>query len=548
MKEVKSKISFCVKMFLALLLSFNIFNAQTLEQGIKLMEVEKYKEAKSVFENITKTNPKDAASAYFNLGKLSIIDSQVVEAKNNFQKGLDLDKENAYNYVGIGHVALLQKDSIEALKQFEEALDMTDFKDVYVFVAVADAFLHSDTKNLGRAFEWMNKAKSIKDQKKNPIVYYKLAQLYVKANNGSLASENYRIAINYDDKFIPAYLGLAEVYLKIKIYADAETNLNSAYAIDSTYALTHQEFAEFYSTVKNYGKAAASFKTYIDLTERTIPKLERYATLLYLAKGYKEAVSVIKEIETQKESDAQLTHILAFSYYALDDYANGIPAFDKYFKLAPEKELISTDYQYYGKLQILAGNDSLAAVNYQKAMAMDTSLIDLHGDVATIYFKAKKYQDAANEYALKEKLVGKLSVREHFDYGRAYMILKQYAIADSVFKRFSEAKPDLPVGYLWRARANTNIDTTSELGYAKPYYEKFIEIVSAMPETEQPKYKNDLMEAYRYLGYFYYIKREDPNYKDIWRDNYKNYWEKVLLLDPENKAAKDALDNLKILK
>ncbi|RJP67375.1 MAG: hypothetical protein C4539_10230 [Ignavibacteriales bacterium] len=547
MKEVKYNINFCVKTFLALLFIANIFNAQTLEHGIKLMEVEKYKEAKSVFESIANTNPKEASSAYFNLGKLSLIDAKVDAAKEYFQKGLNIDKENAYNYVGMGNIALLQKDSVEAQKQFEEALDMTDFKDVYVFIAVADAFINSDSKNLSKAFEWMNKAKTIKDQKKNPMLYYKIAELYVKANNGSLASENYRIAINYDDKFIPAYLGLAEVYLKIKIYNDAEANLNSAYAIDSTYALTHKEFAEFYNTVRNFGKAAASYKNYIDLSERTIPKLERYATLLYLAKGYKDAIEVIKEIQTQKEADAQLTHILAFSYYALDDFTNGIPAFEKYFKLASENELISTDYQYFGKLEVLAGNDSVAALNYIKAMKMDTSLADLHGDVAAIYFKAKKYQEAADEYALKEKLVGKLSVREHFDYGRAYMILKQYANADSVFKKFTEVKPDLPLGYLWRARANTNIDTTSELGYAKPYYEKFIEIVTA-PGSDQSKYKNDLMEAYRYLGYFYYIKREDPNYKDTWRDNYKNYWEKVLTLDPENKAAKDALDNLKILK
>jgi tetratricopeptide (TPR) repeat protein len=548
MKEVKYNYNFCVKTILALLLSFNIFNAQTLEQGIKLMEVEKYKEAKTVFENIANTKPKEASSAYFNLGKLSLIDAKVDEAKEYFQKGLNVDKENAYNFVGMGNIALLKKDSVEAYKQFEEALDMTDFKDVYVFIAVADAFINSDVKNLSKAFEWMNKAKTIKDQKKNPMLYFKLAELYVKANNGSLASENYRITINYDDKFIPAYLGLAQVYLKIKIYNDAEANLNSALAIDSTYSLIHKEFAEFYNTVRNFGKAAASYKTYIDLSERTIPKLERYATLLYLAKGYKEAIDVIKEVQTQKEADAQLTHILAFSYYALEDFENGIPAFNNYFKITPQNELISTDFQYYGRLQSLASNDSLAAENYLKAMSMDTSLVDLHGDVASIYFKAKKYQEAANEFALKEKLTGKLSIREHFDYGRAYMILKQYANADSVFKRFSEVKPDLPIGYLWRARANSNIDTTNELGYAKPYYEKFIELVTATPETEQAKYKNDLMEAYRYLGYFYYLKREDPNYKDTWRSNYQNYWEKVLTLDPENKAAKDALDNLKILK
>lgn len=536
-------------LIMVLLISFiaNPLIAQTVEQGIKLIELEKFKEAKTNFESIVKSNPKKAADAYFYLGNLSILDSQYVEAQNYFTKGTEVDKDNPFNFVGLGHIKLLNKDTVAAQQIFEDALDMTDFKDVNVYIHIADAYVNSDVKSLSKPIEWLNKAKTLKEQKRNPLTYESFAKLYLKMNNGTLARENFQNAINYDIKFIKGYLGIADIYLKIKNYADAESNLNEALKIDSLYAITHKAFSDFYSTVKNYDKAANSYKKYIDYSERTEKKLSRYATLLYLAKDYKGAVAIILEIEKTNPNDEQLKHILAYSYYSLEEKDNGIPAFDKYFSLAKPEEYTSTDFAYYGKLQLLAGNDSIAAINYNKALKLDTSLTELHGELAVIYFKSKRYTDAAKEYELKEKQSGKkLSLREYFDYGRAFMLSKQYGKADSVFIKMIDSKPDLPIGYLWRARANASIDTTTELGLSKPHYEKFIEL--ALKSTDQSKMKNDLIEAYRYLGYFYFIKREDPAFKEIWRENYKNYWEKVLELDPESQAAKDALDNLKKLK
>ena len=113
-------------------------------------------------------------------------------------------------------------------------------------------------------------------------------------------------------------------------------------------------------------------------------------------------------------------------------------------------------------------------------------------------------------------------------------INKLFDKADSAFLRVIEIKPNLPIGYLWRARANTSIDLEGKEGKAKPYYEKFIEL--AEPESE--KNKKDLLEAYNYMGV--YLIKADQNTLA------KTFFDKILKLDPENKDAKDIIKKLGI--
>jgi hypothetical protein len=110
---------------------------------------------------------------------------------------------------------------------------------------------------------------------------------------------------------------------------------------------------------------------------------------------------------------------------------------------------------------------------------------------------------------------------------------KEYPKADSVFTILTEVKPTYAPGYLWRGRVNANIDPESVNGLAKPYYEKFIELCKG--DTE--KNKKDLIEAYSYLGYFYLLKKSNPEAKSA--------WQMVKSLDPANKKAMDALKVLK---
>ena len=113
-----------------------------------------------------------------------------------------------------------------------------------------------------------------------------------------------------------------------------------------------------------------------------------------------------------------------------------------------------------------------------------------------------------------------------------YYFNKDYVDADTSFAMLVLAKPDLAVGYQWRATVNASMDPTSEKGLAKPFYEKLLTLI----ESDTAKYKKEIVEAYSYLGYYYYLQNDIPTAK--------SYFQKVLVLDPENPQAKEAVKKL----
>jgi tetratricopeptide (TPR) repeat protein len=105
--------------------------------------------------------------------------------------------------------------------------------------------------------------------------------------------------------------------------------------------------------------------------------------------------------------------------------------------------------------------------------------------------------------------------------------------ADSIFNNIIQLSSGSYLGYFWNARVKSLLDPESIIGLAKPYYEKAIEIMSASPD----KYVKELIEAYSYLGYYYYLNN------DMVRS--KQYWEKILILDPMHEKAQQAIKEIK---
>lgn len=528
-------------LIITVLLPAILFAQNSIENGKKLMELEKNKSAQSMFTEIVKTSP--TVDAYFYLGKSLLLDSLYQEASDNFLKAYNLDKENPLGFVGLGIANLIKKDSVGAFNSFEEAFDLSDSKDLNIYLETADAYILSGQKKFFYPISKLAEAKEKNSWKKNSAIYNKLGDIYFILNDGSNAINNYQIAIAYDKTNIHPYLLISGLYVRVKNFNEAEQFLKDAMSIDSLYAPTYKYYAEFYNSVKQYEISETMYKKYLDLSEITPAKKERYAILLYLAKKYNETIASLLELELIKPLTPQLQHILAFSFYSLDDFTNGIPAFGKYFDQVETAEITTTDYEYYAKLLGLAGKDSLAIENYRNSLKLDPGNCVLHGEIAAIYFKMKNWVNAADEFKLKQICGGKFSLREYFDFGRSLMMQNKYQDADSVFIKITVLKPEFPLGYLMRARANSSIDTTSELGLSKPHYEKFIEL--AAPSADAAKYKNDLVEAYSYLGYYFYLKKEENEFKQTWEENFKVNWQKVLTLDPNNTQASEALKIIK---
>jgi len=87
---------------------------------------------------------------------------------------------------------------------------------------------------------------------------------------------------------------------------------------------------------------------------------------------------------------------------------------------------------------------------------------------------------------------------------------------------------------LYRARANDykESDRNNIKALAKPYYEKYTEIILAKGPVSDDRTKGNMIEAYDYLGAYYEFKEKDDAKAG-------DYYGKAKDLDPANKAALD---------
>ena len=81
----------------------------------------------------------------------------------------------------------------------------------------------------------------------------------------------------------------------------------------------------------------------------------------------------------------------------------------------------------------------------------------------------------------------------------------------SAMMKVNELSPKYASGYLWRAKANTQIDSTSELGLAKAALRRNTSELAEADSANAAKYNSGLMKAYGYLAYYYILKKDNAN-------------------------------------
>jgi tetratricopeptide (TPR) repeat protein len=287
------------------------------------------------------------------------------------------------------------------------------------------------------------------------------------------------------------------------------------------------------------------------LSEFSEKDLLRYITILYFNKEYEKANNLISPVLAKDPSNVVMLRLKGYISYELKKYPDGLAAMSKFFSIRSESDtnkITSTDYEYYGKLFSRNGNDSLAIVNYKKALDIDPSKSGLLEEISKSYEKQKKYLQAVEYY---KKFItaksGDVASAIYFNMGKDLLLIandktiasdslqhiKYLFLADSSFSKVIEMSPNSYLGYLWHARVAAALDPETIQGLAKPDYEKELSILEQ--KTDKEKYKADMIEGYRYMGY--YTMNEAKNAS-------LNYWQKVLDLDPENDVAKQAIDAL----
>lgn len=505
-------------------------SAQTLPDAIKQTRNEQFESADVIFKKLIQAKQGNLGDLYFYYGENFFKNENLQMANEMYEAGADANATNPLPYVGLGKVQWYQGKQTEAKANFYKATTLGGGKNATALLKIAEVYINADKKNLPEAFTLL--ATATKLEPKNPEVYLLLGDAYLEQNDGSKAIENYEKAGSLDPKSVQAILRQGQLYNRAKNYTLALDLYKKASLVDSSFAPAYREKAEIFFRAGQYNNAVAQYKRYLQLNDNCGAR-GRYAGFLFKAKQYAPSIEASKEAKKCDPNNVYLDRYLAYDYYETGDYANGLTASQAFFSKASPEKILPLDYEYRAKLNAKTGNDSLAILDYKKALEMDTSRTELNNDMANSYMKMKKYNDAIALF--KSKITsGKAGVNDYYSIGRAYYYSKDFVNADSSFSKIVVAQPELSLGYLWRAKANVQMDPENKQWKSKELYETFI---SKVKPEEIERSKKDLIDAYNYLAAYHASKKDCAGTKACLL--------KVVELDPNNAQAKKVLASLK---
>ncbi|HEV8083521.1 MAG TPA: tetratricopeptide repeat protein [Chitinophagaceae bacterium] len=520
----------------------NILFSQSIDDGKKFLNYEKFTSAQDVFSKLIAANPNNVEATYW-LGQTYLQNqdnTDSVAAKTLYQKTLQANPNAPLMLVGVGETELMEGKKEDARNRFETAISLTKGKDAGVLAAVGRANI--DARN-GDPVYAIEKLKLAADKdKKNSQLQVLIGDAYRKMIDGANATVAYQNAASIDPQNARAPFMIGRIYetqgfgqeaIYMKYY-------NDAIAADAKFAPVFYWLYNYYYK-RDVNKSRDYLNKYIAVADADSKNCYAEASLLYVSQLYQEAITKSDQCITAGGTKVfpNLYGLKAYSYDKLGDSLNAKKYFEEFFtKVNPDK-IGPNDYATYGKVLLkFPGNDSLAAIYVDKAVQLDTvpaNKLDYVKSTAASLATAQQFAAAGNWYT---KI---LTLKP--DYGKVDLYYAgyndyrggQYQKADSIFGLYMQKYPEDIFGAYMRARSAEGIDSTGEQGLAKPYYQKVIDISDTT--ADKSTVKDKLIPAYRYMVASAYNVQKD-------KITAMQFNDKILAIDPADATAlktKDAL-------
>lgn len=513
-------------------------NAQTLPEAIKKTNNERYEAAEMDFKALIAKEPNSGAN-YFYFGENYFERGDADSANMFYQKGVELSPTYPLNFVGLGKVLLNKNDVNGAKAQFFKATSISQNKNAEVFRKIAEAWLVTEYKNPDEAITAANAA--IKLEPKNPEGFIILgdAQLEKNPGEGSTPIKNYNMATTLDPKSAKGTIRIGKLFQRGRNYQGALDKYKEAEAIDPMFAPAYREKAELYFLVGQPAKSIENWKKYLELNNSDYARY-RYMSALYKNKQYSDAVTEYEGLKAKGFKNLYFERLAGYSYAEMGDKTDkeanskGLNALNDFFSMAPANfKFLPSDYKYKGILLSKTGNDSLALVEMEKAIALDPeSSKMIYTEMALIAYRAKKYDKVAT--ILEKKMAldpNSLDNNDYFNYGRANYNLGNsklteaasikdkkaaaakeaeatpfYVKADTAFAHLIKLNPNWVTAYTWKGRSSASLKNLED---AKTAYDKGTSLVK--PEERTGSYKKDIIEALEFNGYYFVEKKDKEN-------------------------------------
>jgi tetratricopeptide (TPR) repeat protein len=544
----------------ACLLLANLAGMADNTTGIALYESGIYGASKVYF--LKKVNdatiaPEEKAEAYYYLGESYFMLNKPDSARFYFEKGLETLPTDPYNQIALGGF-VLQEDVKRAEALFKEIVSGRLYKkDMNVYLAVARAYIHAG--NTAKAMEYIENAKRVGHKDGHPFLLE--GDLLRSQRQLGEAATKYDHAIHFSPELIGAYVKTARIYMASN--SNRELSMSKLMEVKQfapEFTGVDCVIGELYEIQGDAKKAVEHYSRFIEAGYYDVEHLLRYAGILHFDKQYDKVLPIIIPVLEKTPDNLVAKRLYA---YVLSETGGekSIDAIKHFIETTPEERHIVRDYRYYADQ--LVANDQLADAipYYGKIVQRDSTQKSLWETMGDLFVRINRRDSAARYFALYETTLPSPNLQLIFKMGQNLYQLglrdsvpESQAVtmhkADSVFARLSELAPTSLLSYLLRGRIQLTLDPDVKQELGKQFYEKVVELALENPE----RYKNQLVESYRYLGYYYYqladaITRRNNDNMEPARAEWlkaKEYFAKILQLIPGDKQATEGFNGITI--
>lgn len=516
--------------FLAFLLVSQSAFGQSHAAGNEAMQLEDWDKAISIFSGLSKADPTDQ-SALLSLGNAYLAKGDKDKALANFKAAFDAKSDAPMAYVANGRILLLQNNSAEADKQFAKAKKNAR-KDMTTWRQIGESYFYyiepgAKKPNLTRAADYLKEALEVSS--KDFALQMALGACYREMSSGGPAAQHYEFAEALEPKNPLPKLMLAKVYRIAKVPEKPMLFYNKALETAPNYTPALRGKAEYlFFILHKYEDAAKAYKELVDKgAEVKIEDEMQLANCYYLIKDCKSCSDLVEKILQKDPSKNYLRRLQAYCDYENGNYERGLKTLNDYFSIVTSDKVLPSDYEYHAKLLLQTKGDTTQAINdYLKVIGMDSSKWTLYEDIDKLQWTRKNYCGALKVYKMYLDSVATPKATDWYNLGMRHYFCKEdamhYENAEKAFAKVTEMNPAAAIGWLWAAKSAAFQDPSpdsiavhpelaNQYGKALGYYEKYSEIA----ETDKEKNKKDLLKAYQYMAYCYFVKVDAAKFNPI---------------------------------
>ena len=487
--------------------------AQTVEEGLRHLNAERYIKAGEVFTNLVNSNP--TTENYFQLGRYYLKTPNAKEnldkAADAFNKGNALEKKgDDLNTIGLAWIKIGKEDFAGAKAMLDEIIGKgKGAKDSELIYRAAEGYtLFPWANDPAEAIMLIDKALEVK-KVDNPQYFVVKAKAYDIKNEGGDIMNNLQNALrlNPADK-AAIYSFMAKIWLQGKNYQEAKAAIDNSIAADPEHAPAYYYLSSYQQTYQRWAEAAEAAKKYLENGDGDCAAKLRYAKLAFTAKDFDSVRSTIKEIESCNE-DPIVYRLLGISKFEQGEFQGAIDDLKKYVGVAESAEIFGLDYGFIGRAFLgkaveseenRESNEQNAITNMEKAVAMEDTTFDYYTELGAYFQEQKKYPQAAEFYEKAVTSKKKPTGEDWFRLGILQYQIKDWEKADESFDKVIEAYKDTwAPPYILSARIKTYKNPEDTLYSYHERYQQYLDVLGDEGKAN-PQFKRDVADAYKYLA------------------------------------------------